>query len=295
VKILLTGKNGQVGFELMRALAPLGEVVALDRAACDLSSSDSIRQALRGHQPDVIVNPAAYTAVDKAESEPDLAQAINGYALAILGAEAVKIGAVVVHYSTDYVFDGSKDGLYTEEDTPQPINTYGRTKLAGEQALQASGADCLIFRTTWVYGAHGNNFAKTILRLAADRETLNVVADQIGTPTSAALIADVTAQILGQLQTKGRSGFPFGLYNLTASGAVSWCDYAKQVIAAGHGAGHALKTLPEAVQPISTSEYPTPAARPLNSQLDTRALQETFQMTMPDWRDGLAHILRYIL
>jgi len=295
VRILLTGKNGQVGFELTRALAPLGQVIAVGRADCDLSDVDSLRSVIQKYQPDVIVNPAAYTAVDKAETEANLCQVINGDALAVIGEEAVKIGAVVVHYSTDYVFDGTKDGAYTEQDLTCPANVYGRAKLAGEQALQASGADFLTFRTSWVYGVHGVNFAKTMLRLAADREVLNVVADQIGAPTSAALIADVTAQILGQLQVRGRVGFPFGLYHLTALGAVSWCDYAKVVIAAAHEAGHVLKTKPEAVHPIPTAEYPALAVRPLNSRLDTQALQMTFDLNLPDWRDGLAHVLRYIL
>jgi len=295
LKILLIGKNGQVGFELQRALVPLGDVTALDRTGCDLRDANSMRMAIQAYCPDVIVNAAAYTAVDMAESEPELAQAINGHALGVLGAEAVKIGAVVVHYSTDYVFDGSKKTPYTEQDAEYPINIYGLSKLAGEQALQHSGADYLIFRTTWVYGAYGNNFVKTMLHLAADREILKVVSDQVGAPTSAALIADVTAQILRQMQTQGRNGFPFGLYNLTASGAVSWCDYARKVIAAGHAAGLDLRTNLDAVTSIATRDYPTPAVRPLNSRLDTRNIQNTFNVSLSDWRDGLAHVLRYIL
>ena len=203
MKILLTGKNGQVGFELQRALAPLGEVVAVDQHECDLSNPDAIRQLVAKVAPQVIINPAAYTAVDKAESEQQLAQAINGTAPGVFGEEAARLGALVIHYSTDYVFDGCASGAYLESDTPNPQSVYGKTKLAGEKALQASGADHLIFRTSWVFGAHGANFAKTMLRLAAEREGLKIVADQFGAPTSAALLADVTAQVLGQYKRQG--------------------------------------------------------------------------------------------
>jgi dTDP-4-dehydrorhamnose reductase len=295
LKILLLGKNGQVGFELQRALAPLGDVTALDRTGCDLRYPNSVRMAIQAYRPDVVVNAAAYTAVDLAESEAELAHAINGVALGVLGTEAAKIGAVVVHYSTDYVFDGTNKAPYSEQDVACPINVYGLSKRAGEQALQHSGANCLIFRTTWVYGAYGNNFAKTMLRLAAEREILTVVSDQIGAPTSAALIADVTAHILQQMHMQGHDGFPFGLYNLTASGGVSWCGYAQEVIAAGHQAGLKLMATPETITPIATSDYPTPAARPLNSRLNTGTIQDTFNMSLPDWRDGLAHVLRYLL
>lgn len=212
MKILLTGKNGQVGFELQRALAPLGIVHAVDVAECNLANEPSIRQLVQRVKPDVIVNPAAYTAVDKAESEPEIAHAINARAPSIIGEEAEKIGAWVIHFSTDYVFDGTKDGAYGEDDITNPQSVYGRTKRDGELALQASGARHLIFRTSWVVGAHGGNFAKSMLRLAADREMLSVVADQYGAPTSAALLADVTSQLIRQQQREVSASFPYGTY-----------------------------------------------------------------------------------
>lgn len=295
MKILLTGKNGQVGFELQRSLAPLGDVVAVDHKECDLLDSEAIRRLVRTVKPAVIVNPAAYTAVDKAESDQDAAFAVNGVAPGVLGEEARQLNAIVVHYSTDYVFDGRKATPYTEQDVPNPQSIYGKSKLQGEQALRQSGADFLIFRTSWVFGAHGGNFAKTMLRLAADREDLSVVADQHGTPTSAALIADLTAQIIGQYRCRGREGFPFGLYNLVASGDTNWCDYAKTVIRAGHQAGKTLKLSPENIRPISTAEYPVPAPRPANSRLDTRKLQDTFGLQLPAWQLGLNHVLAQLL
>ena len=246
MKILLTGKNGQVGFELQRALAPLGEIVAVDQAGCDLADAAAIRRLVRTTQPHIIVNPAAYTAVDQAEAEPQRAQAINGDAPGILGEEARDIGALVVQYSTDYVFDGRKSGAYGEDDAPNPLNVYGRSKLAGERALAASGARCLIFRTSWVYGAHGANFAKTMLRLAAERTSLKVVADQHGAPTSAALIADATAQVLGQYLCRPAGAdlqdFPYGLYHLVAGGRTNWHEYAQAVVRAtvAHEVGHVL-------------------------------------------------------
>ena len=295
MKILLTGKNGQVGFELQRALAPLGEVVAVDLDECDLSNADAIRRLVAEVRPQVIVNPAAYTAVDKAESEPGLAQAINAVAPGILGEEAARLGALVIHYSTDYVFDGTGQGAYTESDEPNPQSVYGQTKLAGERALQASGADYLIFRTSWVFGAHGGNFAKTMLRLAVEREGLKIVADQFGAPTSAALLADVTAQVLGRYRREGRVGFPFGLYHLVAAGCTTWHEYAQTVVRAALAAGKPLKLTAEDVLPIATSEYPLPAPRPANSRLDTRRLRETFGLELPDWQRGLSHVLQQIL
>ena len=295
MKILLTGKNGQVGFELQRALAPLGEVVAVDLDECDLSNADAIRRLVAEVRPQVIVNPAAYTAVDKAESEPGLAQAINAAAPGILGEEAARLGALVIHYSTDYVFDGTCQGAYTESDEPNPQSVYGQTKLAGERALQASGADYLIFRTSWVFGAQGGNFAKTMLRLAAEREGLKIVADQFGAPTSAALLADVTAQVLGRYRREGRVGFPFGLYHLVAAGCTTWHEYAQTVVRAALAAGKPLKLTAEDVLPIATSEYPLPAPRPANSRLDTRRLRETFGLELPDWQRGLSHVLQQIL
>ena len=301
MKILLTGKNGQVGFELQRALAPLGEIIPVDQVDCNLADESAIRRLVREVRPDVIVNPAAYTAVDKAESEPDLAQAINGTAPGIFGEEAAQIDALVVHYSTDYVFDGHKDGCYTEADTPNPQSVYGQTKLAGEQALAASGARHLIFRTSWVFGAHGANFAKTMLRLAAERQGLKVVADQFGAPTSAALIADVTAQVIGQYMQACRPAstdfpqFPFGLYHLVASGRTNWHEYAQAVVMAAQAVGKPLRMGPDDVQAITSAEYPLPAPRPANSCLDTKRLRETFGLCLPDWRQGLQHVLTQLL
>lgn len=295
MKILLTGKNGQVGFELQRALAPLGEVVAVDQHECDLSNPDAIRQLVAKVAPQVIINPAAYTAVDKAESEPHLAQAINGTAPGVFGEEAARLGALVIHYSTDYVFDGCVSGAYLESDTPNPQSVYGKSKLAGEKALQASGADHLIFRTSWVFGAHGANFAKTMLRLAAEREGLKIVADQFGAPTSAALLADVTAQVLGQYKRDGRTGFPFGLYHLVAGGCTTWHEYAQTVVRAALAAGKPLKLTADDIVPITTADYPLPAPRPANSRLDTQRLRETFGLELPAWQSGLGHVLQQIL
>lgn len=295
MKILLTGKNGQVGFELQRALAPLGGVHAVDVGECDLADEQSIRQLVQRVRPDVIVNPAAYTAVDKAESEQDLAQAINARAPGILGEEAEKIGAWVVHFSTDYVFDGTKEGAYREDDITNPQSVYGRTKRDGELALQASGVRHLIFRTSWVVGAHGGNFAKTMLRLAADRETLSVVTDQFGAPTSAALLADVTSQLIRQHQREENAKFPYGTFHLVAGGETNWCDYARFVIAEAIKAGKPMKATPERLTPIATAQYPTPASRPANSRLDTQRFRQTFGLELPHWQQGVSHILQQIL
>lgn len=298
MKILLTGKHGQVGFELQRALAPLAEIVAVGHAECDLAQTDALRRLIREVAPQIIVNAAAYTAVDKAESEPALAQAINADAPGLLGEEAKRLGALIVHYSTDYVFDGRKAGAYSEDDAPNPLNVYGRSKLAGERVLIASGARHLIFRTSWVFGAHGGNFVKTILRLAAERDTLRVVADQFGAPTSAALIADVTAQILGQYVRACRpasADFAFGLYHLVAAGRTSWHEYAQEIVRAALAAGRPLRLRPEDVQAIATADYPLPATRPANSCLDTAKLRKTFGLVLPDWRQGLHHVLAQII
>lgn len=295
MKILLTGKGGQVGFELQRALAPLGDVHAVDQPDCDMADGQAIRRLVRSVQPDIIINPAAYTAVDKAEAEPELAHAVNVVAPGVLGEEAVKLGAWVVHYSTDYVFDGMKAGAYTEDDATNPQSVYGRTKRDGEMALQKSGARHLVFRTSWVVGAHGANFAKTILRLAGERDHLTVVADQYGAPTSAALLADVTAQVLRQKQREGEDGFPFGLYHLVAGGETNWCDYARFVVSESMAAGKPLKLSPDAIRPIPASEYPTVAKRPANSRLDTGKFYKTFSLVLPHWQNGVRHILQQIL
>ena len=295
MKLLLTGKNGQVGFELQRALAPLGEVHAVGSAKCDLADQSAVRALVRDFAPDVIVNPAAYTAVDRAEAEPDQAAAVNARAPEVLGEEAARLGATVIHFSTDYVFDGESPRPYRESDPPNPQGVYGATKLAGERALAATTSRHLILRTSWVVGAHGANFAKTMLRLAAERDELRVVADQYGAPTSAALLADLTAHLVRQLQREGADGFPYGLYHVAGGGDTSWCDYARFVLEAALAAGRSLKTPPESVQAITTAEYPTPARRPANSRLDTSSFRETFGLVLPPWQDGVGHILRQIL
>ena len=295
MKILLTGKNGQVGFELQRALAPLGEVHAVDVTECNLADEGAIRNLVQAIRPDVIVNPAAYTAVDKAESEPELAHAINARAPGVFGEEAAKLGAWVIHYSTDYVFDGTKEGAYNENDTTNPQSVYGRTKREGELALQNSGAQHLILRTSWVVGAHGANFAKTMLRLAAERESLSVVADQFGAPTSAALLADLAAQLIRQCEREGKATFPFGIYHAVSGGETNWCDYARFVIAEAIKRGSCVKVLPEDIKPLTTAEYPLPAPRPTNSRLDTTHFKTSFGLELPHWQEGVSHILQQIL
>lgn len=241
------------------------------------------------------MNPAAYTAVDKAESEPDIANAINAVAPGIIGEEAKKLGAFVVHYSTDYVFDGSKIGAYTEQDVTSPLSVYGASKLAGENALRASGALHLIFRTSWVYGVHGANFLKTMLRLMRGREELKIVSDQFGAPTSASLIADVTAQIINRIGIFPEKHMEkLGLYHLAASGETSWHGYATLICGMARSLGIPLRVKPENIYPIPTSEYPVPARRPMNSRLDCRRLKSVYGLHMPRWEDGLNHSLQLI-
>ena len=294
MKILLTGKNGQVGFELRRALAPLGELYAVDAAECDLRDADAIRGLVHDLRPDVIVNPAAYTAVDKAESDRENAEAVNAHAPAILAEEAEKLGAILVHYSTDYVFDGVKSGPYVESDSPNPQNVYGATKLAGERAVQTCCERHLILRTSWVVGAYGHNFARTILRLAAERDRLQVVADQIGAPTSAAWLANLTAHLLRQAGEEG-SSFPYGLYHATNSGATSWHGYARYLVEIAHRARYPLKARPDDIEPIPTEAYPRPARRPANSCLATAKLEQTFHLRCPPWQESLDHLLDQML
>jgi dTDP-4-dehydrorhamnose reductase len=293
MKILLTGKNGQVGFELQRSLAVLGEVRAIDLAECDLSDEVAIRREVQAFQPDVVVNPAAYTAVDQAESQLDLADAVNARAPSVFAEEAQRLGALMLHFSTDYVYDGTKPTAYVESDAPAPRSVYGRTKLAGDEAVQAQCKRHLILRTSWVVGAHGGNFAKTMLRLAAEREALNVVADQFGAPTSAALLADVAAHLIRQTATV-QDG-PWGVYHATASGETNWHEYACWVIEAARTAGRPIRVPPGGVRAISSAEYPTPAQRPANSRLNTAKLQATFGLRLPPWQEGLGHILQQIL
>ena len=295
MKFLLIGRNGQVGFELRRALAPLGEVAAFDYPACDLTVPDSIRGIIQAVKPDVIVNAAAHTAVDKAEGEPQLAQAINATAPGIIGEEARKLGIRVIHYSTDYVYNGSKPTPYIEGDATDPLGVYGRTKCAGDEALAASGADYYVFRTSWVFGAHGANFVKTVLRLGAEREKLNVVCDQIGAPTSASLLADATAQVIAQLNWRDAAAMPNGVYHLTASGETSWHGFAQAILRGAVSRRLTLKLKPEAVRPIPTSDYPLPAQRPANSRLDTSRFCNTFGLVLPNWQADLDHVLDRLL
>ena len=295
MKILLLGKNGQVGWELQRSLAPLGELIALDRqtvdGSCgDLSDIDALRSTIRKVKPDVIVNAAAYTAVDKAEAEFDLADLVNGQASRVMAEEAASLDALLIHYSTDYVFSGQGATPWREADLVAPVNRYGASKLAGEQAIIASGCKYLIFRTSWVYAARGNNFAKTMLRLAREHEALNVIADQIGAPTGAELIADVTALALQKVRLNSELT---GIYHLAASGEVSWHGYADYVINFARSQGELLTV--KVVNPIDTTDYPTPARRPLNSRLNTQKLRDNFSLYLPDWQSGITRMLREVL
>lgn len=296
MKILLLGKNGQVGWELQRALAPLGEVIALDRqgsgSLCgDLNNLDGLAVTVRSLAPDVIVNAAAYTAVDRAESEPELAARINAEAPGVLAREAAKLGAWLIHYSTDYVFDGSGQAQWHEDAPTGPLSVYGRTKLNGELAIQASGASAVVLRTSWVYAARGHNFAKTMLRLAAERDVLNVVADQFGAPTGAELIADVTAHVLRQIFSAQDASHLAGTYHLAAAGETSWHGYAQFVLAQASRNGVALKVSAERVGAISSEAYPVPAPRPRNSRLALAKLEETFNLKMPLWQQGVQRML----
>ena len=282
MRILILGKNGQVGWELQRSLAPLGGVIALGRAEADLESPSSLKAAIDRASPEIIVNASAYTAVDKAESEPERADRINHLAVGEIGELAAARDAWVIHYSTDYVFDGTKTSPYLETDPTCPISVYGRTKRDGEVALGRSGVRHLIFRTSWVHAGRGSNFVRTMLRLAAERDSLRVVVDQTGVPTSAEFIADVTAHAVARV----RHGEPVasGIYNLTSSGETSWHGLARFSIAEALSMGARLKVTSDAIAAIKTSEYPTPAARPLNSRLDNSKLLSAFGLEAPDWR-----------
>ena len=300
LKILLLGKNGQVGWELQRSLSPLGEVVALHRHSTnfcgDISNLSGMAQTVRAIQPNVIVNAAAHTAVDKAESEPELARTLNALAPEVLATEAAKLGAWLVHYSTDYVFDGGGDTPWLETDATGPLSVYGRTKLEGETLITQSNPRHLIFRTSWVYAARGGNFAKTMLRLGQEREKLTVINDQFGAPTGADLIADVTAHAIRQaLQNPQPVKELAGIYHLVASGCTTWFDYAKHVLAQAQQARAAIKLKATQVEPVPTSAFLTPALRPHNSRLNTDRLQRTFALTLPPWQDGVNRMLAEIL
>ena len=298
MKILLLGCGGQVGWELQRSLSPLGELIALDSRSetnpsqlCgSFTDLEGLARTVQTVKPDLIVNAAAHTAVDKAESEPEFARSLNALAPGVLATEAAKLGAWLVHYSTDYVFDGSGSQPWQESDATGPLSVYGQTKLEGEQAV-ATNERHLILRTSWVYAARGGNFAKTMLRLAAERETLSVIDDQFGAPTSAELLADVTAHAIRAAMQRPELA---GLYHCVAGGETSWHGYARFVLEKAHALGWTLKAGPEQVGPTATSSYPTPAQRPLNSRLNTSKLQQAFGLVLPQWQTGVARMLTEI-
>ncbi len=288
MNILLLGKGGQVGWELQRALAPLGHITAHDVDTADFTQPDQVAAIVRAVQPQVIVNAAAHTAVDKAESEPDVARLINAATPGAIAKEAAQLGALLVHYSTDYVFDGTGHAPRDENAPTAPLSVYGQTKLEGEHQIIASGCRHLILRTSWVYAARGGNFAKTMLRLAAELDQLKVINDQIGSPTGADLLADVTAHAV-----RAAHGNPAlaGLYHLVADGETSWYDYARYVIEWARKHGQAVRVQPEEILPVPTTEYPTPAKRPLNSRLATTKLKQAFGLQLPHWQQGVERML----
>jgi dTDP-4-dehydrorhamnose reductase len=296
MKILLFGKTGQVGWELQRSLAPLGELIALYSASSemcgDFNDPAELARTVRKIAPDVIVNAAAYTAVDKAESEADLARTVNALAPGVLAEEALRANSWLIHYSTDYVFDGSGDQPWLESDATAPLNVYGATKLEGEQLIRESGCQHLILRTSWVYGARGGNFIRTMLRLAQERDSLNIIDDQIGSPTGADLRADVTAHAI---RTALQRPEVSGLYHLVAGGEISWHGYARFVIDFAARSGVDIKVPPSAIMPVPTSAFPTPAKRPHNSRMDTTKLRQTFDLNLPSWEVGVARMLNEVL
>ena len=296
MKILLFGKGGQVGWELQRALAPLGQLVALDFDSTefhgDFSRPDALAATVRAVNPDVIVNAAAHTAVDKAEAEPAFAEALNATSPALLAREAASMGAWLVHYSTDYVFDGSGSHARTEDDATGPLSVYGRTKLDGENAIRDSGCKHLIFRTSWVYASRGGNFARTMLKLAAERDKLAVINDQHGAPTGADLLADITAHAIRVARLRPEVS---GTYHAVAAGSTHWHAYATLVIEWARARGVPIKVAVDAIAAVPTTSYPTPARRPLNSRLDTRKVQDMFDLVLPPWEQGVQRMLAEIL
>jgi dTDP-4-dehydrorhamnose reductase len=289
MKLMVTGANGQVGWELRRSLVALGNVTALDRSQCDLSQPSLLPDLVRSVKPDVIVNAAAYTAVDDAEREEALATTVNGTAVGVLAQEAARTGALLIHYSTDYVFDGRKEGPYAEDDPPCPINAYGRSKLAGEAAVRQAGGSWLVLRTSWVYGVRGRNFLRTILALLRERDELRIVSDQIGAPTWATEIAQATAAVIESAaheRTEGR--FSSGLFHLTASGATSWHGFAVAILNGAVRHGLLLARPAPHLVPIASEDYPRPAARPKNSRLAADRLHQRFGIALPDWEEGLS-------
>lgn len=296
MSILLLGKDGQVGWQLQRSLAPHGPVITCGHADCDLTDLDRLRLLVRQIGPSVIVNAAAYTAVDRAEAEPELAMRINGEAPGVLAQEAARLGALLIHYSTDYVFDGKKPAPYVESDPAAPLSVYGCSKLAGEEAIRAAGCKSVIFRTSWVFGARGGNFVKTILRLAREKRTLNVVSDQVGSPTPAALIATVTGIVLAMLrQGHAMNRETQRRYHLCCGRPVSWHQFAHAIVDLARATpGFDLRLKPEAIIAIPSSEYPTTAARPANSRLDCGRLEKEFGLQMPDWQPYLVRMLQLL-
>jgi len=291
LRLLVTGANGQVGWELRQSLAPLGEVIALDRAACDLARPAEAARILREATPDIIVNAAAYTAVDRAEQEEELATLINGTAVGEIAQAARQLGALLIHYSTDYVFDGRKDAPYAEDDVPHPISAYGRSKLAGERAMAQCGGRYLIVRTSWIYAARGHNFLKTVLRLARERDELRIVDDQIGAPTWARDLAAATAAMTRQARQEiARDDFESGLFHVTGSGATSWFVFAQAVVKQAEQYG--LLARKSKIVPIASSEYPVAATRPKNSRLSGARARHRFQIALPEWEQSLAVCMR---
>ncbi len=297
MKILLLGKNGQVGWELQRALAPLGDVTALDfdtpgPLRADFSDPESLAATVRAVAPQIIVNAAAHTAVDKAESEPEFARALNAASPAVVAREAATLGATLLHYSTDYVFDGSGSTPWTEDSPTGPLSVYGATKLEGEQAIRASGCRHVILRTSWVYAARGGNFAKTMLKLARERDRLTVIDDQIGSPTGADLLADISAHVLRAVAAQPQLA---GTYHAVADGETSWHDYARHVIEFARARGEAIRVAPDAIEPVPTSAFPTPAKRPGNSRMNTAKLKHAFGLRLPPWQAGVERMLTEVL
>lgn len=294
MKILVTGKNGQVGFELMRSLAPLGTVVGVDIDECDLQDVSSIEMLLNKVRPDLIVNPAAYTAVDKAETEQALAHAINARAPEVMAKYTASHDIPIIHYSTDYVFDGQKEGSYTESDNTNPQSVYGKTKALGEMAIRNHAPKHIILRTSWVFGSHGGNFLKTILKLAQERDQLSIISDQVGSPTSAALLAEVTAEIVKQLFASEATD-KYGTYHLVAEGDTSWHGYARLVVARANAMGMETKISADAIEAIKTSDYPLPAPRPANSRLDTTKVSQVFSVSLPNWQEGVEKVIHGLI
>ena len=290
MKLILLGANGQVGWELQRSLLPLGQLIVCDRKIADLENPDQLRTLINQHQPDIIVNAAAYTAVDKAETEIEKAELVNHHAVSVLANEALNLNATLIHYSTDYVFDGSKVTAYTEDDLTSPQSVYGKTKWMGEEAIRNSGCKHFIFRTSWVFAHRGNNFIKTILRLAKQRDTLSIVSDQYGAPSSASLIADISALCLHHIDSQPDNTL-YGTYHLTPKGRISWYDFAQYIISKATEAGVELKTASHNIKPIPAKDYPLPAKRPANSELSTQKIEAAFNIQMPEWQSGVDHVL----